>query len=134
MGSFDAFLLVTHDSYPQYYSYFEPYRSETRFWEGNWTGYYDGYYARDDIWYTETFTVPDQFILVPTDEMHLYQDISYQQIIQTSTERSITLSRLPVEDLFEVDVPPLSQDISMRFRQIRRRKRGPDAALFDRNV
>jgi hypothetical protein len=112
-GAFDAFLLVTRDCYPRYYLYFEPYLGKTRFWESYWSAYYDGYYAREDAWYTEAFAVPDRFVLVPTEEMYSYQDIGYQQIIQISAERSITLDSLPREDLSDVEVPALPEEVAL---------------------
>ena len=108
-GMFDAMLVTTEDYYPEYYVYFEPYRDDRDYWQSHWDGYYDAYYENDD-WdrYDERFVVPQQVVLVPTQEINIYQNITVQQIVQISEKTTVELSALPAEELTTaaIEAPP----------------------------
>ena len=108
-GMFDAFHVTTRIYYPAYYEYFEPYYTDRGFWEDDWVDYYDGYYASAGWgWYGESFIVPETLVIEPAPEVAVYQNITYQEIYQTTEQAAHVYEVLPAEDLTAVEVaaPP----------------------------
>lgn len=104
-GIFDAFHVTTRVYYPAYYAYFEPYYADRGFWEGYWADYYDGYYVSAGWeWYDESFAVPAVFVIEPAPEVVVYQNITYQEIYQTTEQTVHVYEALPDEDLTAADV------------------------------
>lgn len=111
-GMFDAFHVTTRIYYPAYYGYFEPYYADRGFWEGYWAGYYDGYYANAGWgWYGESFIVPETLVIEPAPEVVVYQNITYQEIYQTTEQTVHVYEALPAEDLTAVEFAAPSEGI-----------------------
>jgi len=125
-GMFDAFHVTTRIYYPTFYSYFEPYYADRGFWEGYWSDYYDGYYAGAGWgWYDEGFVVPDTLVIVPAPEVVVYQNITYQEIYQTTEETTHVYEALPDEDLTAAEVAAPSEDTYSDVMAVRDTDEGP---------